>query len=222
MEREIERSNAKGIQKRAAIMHMFTYYDYLGGGFKYLFSSLPGEMIQSDGSHIFHMGWFNHQPAMTYFVPFIGISVFQTKNTCRGHVESHSPTEVLKPSHSSFPPDKFLGNHLPSLKLTAKAPENGWLEYELFPFGARPICRGVLVSFRECKYCMLLKKKSNAKPEEMSQTWSYSTSSFSQKKKTQMRSHQLSNKKQTGCLRMFKVNIGDYTIPLCEDYNKPL
>ena len=33
----------------------------LGGGFKYfLFSSLPGEMIQFD-DHIFQMGWFNHQ-----------------------------------------------------------------------------------------------------------------------------------------------------------------
>ena len=35
----------------------------LGGGFKYfLFSSLPGEMIQFD-EHIFQMGWFNHQLA---------------------------------------------------------------------------------------------------------------------------------------------------------------
>ena len=33
---------------------------------------------------------------------------------------------------------------LPSLKLTAKAPENGWLEYS-FPFGARPIFRGELL-----------------------------------------------------------------------------
>ena len=34
---------------------------YLGGGFKYfLFSPLPGEMIQFD-EHIFQMGWFNHQ-----------------------------------------------------------------------------------------------------------------------------------------------------------------
>ena len=33
----------------------------LGGGFKYfLFSPLPGEMIQFD-EHIFQMGWFNHQ-----------------------------------------------------------------------------------------------------------------------------------------------------------------
>ena len=33
----------------------------LGGGFKhFLFSPLPGEMIQFD-EHIFQMGWFNHQ-----------------------------------------------------------------------------------------------------------------------------------------------------------------
>ena len=36
---------------------------------------------------------------------------------------------------------------LPSLKLTAKAPTNGWLEY-YFPIGFRPIFRGY-VSFRE-------------------------------------------------------------------------
>ena len=36
----------------------------LGGGFKYfLFSSLPGGMIQFD-EHIFQMGWFNHQPVV--------------------------------------------------------------------------------------------------------------------------------------------------------------
>ena len=35
--------------------------DILGGGFKhFLFSPLPGEMIQFD-DHIFQMGWFNHQ-----------------------------------------------------------------------------------------------------------------------------------------------------------------
>ena len=33
----------------------------LGSGFKYfLFSPLPGEMIQFD-EHIFQLGWFNHQ-----------------------------------------------------------------------------------------------------------------------------------------------------------------
>ena len=34
--------------------------EQLGGGFEYfLFSPLPGEMIQFD-EHIFQMGWFNH------------------------------------------------------------------------------------------------------------------------------------------------------------------
>ena len=43
--------------------------------------------------------------------------------------------------------------NLPSLKLTAKAPENGWLEYSL-PFGILPIFRGKLaVSFREATHC---------------------------------------------------------------------
>ena len=41
---------------------------------------------------------------------------------------------------------------LPSLKLTAKAPENDWLEYDRFLLGQfGPIFRGKLaVSFREC------------------------------------------------------------------------
>ena len=35
---------------------------FLGGGLEYfLFSPLPGDMIQFD-EHIFEMGWFNHQP----------------------------------------------------------------------------------------------------------------------------------------------------------------
>ena len=39
---------------------------YLGGGFRYfLFSPLPGEMIQFD-EHIFQMGWFNHQLVIFY------------------------------------------------------------------------------------------------------------------------------------------------------------
>ena len=38
-----------------------THKQKLGGGFKhFLFSSLPGELIQFD-EHIFQMGWFNHQ-----------------------------------------------------------------------------------------------------------------------------------------------------------------
>ena len=41
-------------------------------------------------------------------------------------------------------PDKLEGNstlELPSLKITASATENGWLEYK-FPLGAWPIFRG--------------------------------------------------------------------------------
>ena len=40
------------------------------------------------------------------------------------------------------------GFEIPSLKLTAKAPENGWLEDD-FPFG-KPYFQGRTVSFREC------------------------------------------------------------------------
>ena len=46
--------------------------DILGGGFKYfLFSPLPGEMIQFD-EHIFQRGWFNHHLALCirYFQVF--------------------------------------------------------------------------------------------------------------------------------------------------------
>ena len=45
----------------------------LGGGFKYfLFSPLPGEMIQFD-EHIFQMGWFNHQLEMVQSPPQIQV-----------------------------------------------------------------------------------------------------------------------------------------------------
>ena len=54
--------------------------------------------------------------------------------------------------YTPFPLPWFFGGRvasltraLPSLKLTAKAPENGWLEYDSFPFGARPIFRGELL-----------------------------------------------------------------------------
>ena len=40
---------------------------FLGGGFKhFLFSPLPGEMIQFD-EHIFQMGWFNHQLVLLFY-----------------------------------------------------------------------------------------------------------------------------------------------------------
>ena len=44
---------------------------YLGGGFKYfVFSPLPGEMIQFD-EHIFQIGWFNHQVAPLFIYSFL-------------------------------------------------------------------------------------------------------------------------------------------------------
>ena len=43
---------------------------------------------------------------------------------------------------------------LPSLKLTAKAPENGWLEYFLVSFWEFVYFQGLKpVSFRECLAC---------------------------------------------------------------------
>ncbi len=46
--------------------------------------------------------------------------------------------------------------HLPSLKLTTNAPENGWLEYFFVSFwGKRPIFRCFAVSFRECTICRI-------------------------------------------------------------------
>ena len=44
---------------------------YLGGGFKYfVFSPLPGEMIQFD-EHIFQIGWFNHQVVTLFIYKFL-------------------------------------------------------------------------------------------------------------------------------------------------------
>ncbi len=42
---------------------------------------------------------------------------------------------------------------VPSLKLTSKAPENGWLEDDpaSFPFGSRPIFRGELLVLGFCE-----------------------------------------------------------------------
>ena len=46
----------------------FMLCSYLGGGLKhFLFSLLPGEMVQFD-EHIFQMGWFNHQLVMSDMV----------------------------------------------------------------------------------------------------------------------------------------------------------
>jgi len=49
----------------------------------------------------------------------------------------------------------FLLEDLPSMKLTAKAPENGWLEYE-FPFGAWPIFRGLKLLVSGSGFCVVL------------------------------------------------------------------
>ena len=52
--------------------------------------------------------------------------------------------EKLRTINTRHPFLDFMENY-PSLKLTFFAPENGWLEleYDRFPFGFRPIFRGV-------------------------------------------------------------------------------
>ena len=61
-------------------------------------------------------------------------------------IQKGNKDDELLGGWASFTKNSF---QVPSLKLTAKAPENGWLEDE-FPFGFRPIFRGyVYVSFRE-------------------------------------------------------------------------
>ena len=47
---------------------------------------------------------------------------------------------------------------IPSLKLTAKAPENGWLEYDPFVLGFRPIFRGELLVSGGVSLTLALKK----------------------------------------------------------------
>ena len=61
------------------------------------------------------------------------------------------PVQVLLILCFCFISNLLKTQHLPSLKLAAKASENGWLEDELsFPFGAKSLLRGKLtVSFRE-------------------------------------------------------------------------
>ena len=63
----------------------------------------------------------------------------------------HFPYQrLLKGEHDqrNTKPNKYLTNRLPSLKLTAKAPENGWLEY-YFPFGKLYFQGAFAVSFRD-------------------------------------------------------------------------
>ena len=61
------------------------------------------------------------------------------------------PVHVLLILCFCFISNLLKTQHLPSLKLTAKAPENGWLEDELsFSFGAKGLFWGAFaVSFRE-------------------------------------------------------------------------
>ena len=72
--------------------------------------------------------------------------------------KKNSPLWILQlPIVSTAGPETKLDlvtSRVPSLKLTAIAPKNGWLEY-YFPIGARPIFRGKLaISFREGIPCI--------------------------------------------------------------------
>ena len=49
--------------------------------------------------------------------------------------------------------DSHDNGDVPSLKLTAKAPENGWLEDDCFLFGFWPIFRGELLVSRSVFLC---------------------------------------------------------------------
>ena len=64
---------------------------------------------------------------------------------------THSVTHQSNEEHNRYYKNKInTSMKVPSLKLTAKAPENGWLEY-LFPFGSFWYCffQGASVSFME-------------------------------------------------------------------------
>ncbi len=64
------------------------------------------------------------------------------------HFESHQ--EEHKDGYWRMTQGFIFGNGTPSLKLTAKAPENEWFEYFLVSFGGKtPIFR-CYVSFKEC------------------------------------------------------------------------
>ena len=50
-------------------------------------------------------------------------------------------------------PATWVYRGVPSLKLTAKAPKNGWLEKKSFPIGEAGLFSGAFaVSFRECRF----------------------------------------------------------------------
>ena len=58
--------------------------------------------------------------------------------------------------------------YLPSLKLTANAPENGWLEYDCFLLGPGLFSGAFAVSFRECR---LVRNQNSAKMTFAKQTF---------------------------------------------------
>ena len=94
----------------------------------------------SNLTNIFQMGW-NHQLDYSLIKCSIESSSFEKSETFSNtHVLLYSWRCNLK---------KFFIDVSFSLKLTAKAPENGWLEYDPFLLGSRPIFR-CYVSFREC------------------------------------------------------------------------
>ncbi len=81
----------------------------------------------------------SHPTLMSYFVLLSRIVNYNPVNGRWEELWNFSFGKVLRGFSPGFqsPP-----GWLPSLKLTANAPENGWLEDELsFPFGARPIFR---------------------------------------------------------------------------------
>ena len=83
-----------------------------GGGFKdFLFSPLPGEMIQFD-EHIFQMGWFNHQLGLRGPPPM--------------------------PTLQEIRPYYIYKRILPSLKTNRIS---AWKLEDEIPFGARPMFR---------------------------------------------------------------------------------
>ena len=90
----------------------------------------------SNLTNIFHTGW-NHQPDYIYHVftrtPILHLYI--CFNQWTPSFLTHQVWNLVFLLH-------FLW--LPSLKLTAKAPENGWLEYDPFLLGW-PIFRGKLL-----------------------------------------------------------------------------
>ena len=83
-----------------------------------------------------------HQPRLGG--PTSGIPTTQSSTSREGSPRQSRSCDFVAATGGAFR-KKILenGGPLPSLKLTAKAPENWWLEDD--PFGARPIFRGELL-----------------------------------------------------------------------------